>query len=42
VFAFDLLFDGADLRRLPLIERRQKLRKLTPMDPRSATHFSDL
>src|SRR5688500_2168845 len=29
MFAFDLLFiDGADLRRLPLIERRDKLRQL--------------
>jgi bifunctional non-homologous end joining protein LigD len=42
LFAFDLLFlDGADLRRLPLIERREKLRTVIPMGPRSAIQFSD-
>src|SRR5215207_9220437 len=42
MFAFDLLFlDGADLRRQPLIERREKLRTLVPIDPRRAIQFSD-
>jgi bifunctional non-homologous end joining protein LigD len=42
MFGFDLLFlDGADLRRLPLIERREKLRKLIPMDPTRCIQFSD-
>ena len=42
LFAFDLLFlDGQDLRRLPLMERREKLRKLIPGDPASAIQFSD-
>jgi bifunctional non-homologous end joining protein LigD len=42
MFAFDLLFvDGDDVRRLPLFERREKLRKLIPTDPRGAIHFSD-
>jgi ATP-dependent DNA ligase len=42
MFAFDLLFvDGTDVRRLPLVERREKLRKLIPMDPHGAIHFSD-
>src|SRR5215207_10812337 len=35
MFAFDLLFvDGTDVRRLPLVERREELRKLIPMNPR--------
>jgi bifunctional non-homologous end joining protein LigD len=35
MFAFDLLFlDGEDLRRLPLIGRREKLRGLLPKDQR--------
>ena len=42
MFAFDLLFlDGEDLRRLPLIERRGKLRDLLPRDQRWAIQFSD-
>jgi bifunctional non-homologous end joining protein LigD len=42
MFAFDLLYiDSQDLRRLPLVERREKLRQLIPMDPRSPIHFSD-
>ena len=42
MFAFDLLFlDGADIRNLPLIERREKLRQLLPIDPRGVIHFSD-
>src|SRR5215207_9503971 len=37
MFAFDLLFvDGTDVRRLPLVERREELRKLIPMNPRGA------
>ena len=37
MFAFDLLFiDGTDVRRLPLLEPREKLRKLVPVAPRSA------
>jgi ATP-dependent DNA ligase len=32
-FAFDLLFlNGRDLRRLPLLERKRRLRKLIPVD----------
>jgi bifunctional non-homologous end joining protein LigD len=42
LFAFDLLFcDGDDLRRLPLVERRAKLRKVIPMDPRGRVQFND-
>jgi bifunctional non-homologous end joining protein LigD len=42
LFAFDLLFrDGDDLRRLPLVERRAKLRKVIPMDARGRVQFSD-
>jgi bifunctional non-homologous end joining protein LigD len=42
MFAFDLLFmEGADVRRLPLMERREKLRWLLPTDPSGALHFSD-
>jgi ATP-dependent DNA ligase len=42
LFAFDLLFlNGADLRRLPLVERREKLRQLIPIDARSAIQFND-
>src|SRR5207245_1662017 len=33
-YAFELLFvDGKDLRKLPLIERKQRLRKLIPSEP---------
>src|SRR5215208_5279679 len=36
MFAFDLMFvEGTDVRRMPLLERREKLRKLLPMDPRA-------
>jgi ATP-dependent DNA ligase len=43
MFAFDLLFiDGADVRRLPLVERRERLRKLIPADPRSSIQFNDI
>jgi len=42
MFAFDLLFvDKQDLRRQPLIERRDKIRRLIPVDTRSAIQFSD-
>ena len=42
MFAFDLLwFDGNDLRRLPLIERREKLRDLLPNDQRCAIQYSE-
>jgi bifunctional non-homologous end joining protein LigD len=42
MFAFDVLFlDGEDLRRLPLIERREKLRRLLPQDSRCAIQFSE-
>jgi bifunctional non-homologous end joining protein LigD len=42
MFAFDLLFrDGEDLRRLPLIERREKLRSLLPNDQRCPLQFSE-
>ena len=42
MFAFDLLFlDGEDLRRLPLIERREKLRRLLPKDQRCPLQFSE-
>jgi bifunctional non-homologous end joining protein LigD len=42
MFAFDLLFlNGTDLRRLPLIERRDKLREVVPPDVRSPIQFSD-
>jgi hypothetical protein len=41
-FAFDLLhLDGQDLRRRPLMERRELLRKLLRPDKRSAIQFSD-
>ena len=42
LFAFDLLLlDGQDLRRLPLIERREKLRQVVPVDACLAIQFSD-
>jgi bifunctional non-homologous end joining protein LigD len=42
MFAFDLLFlDGEDLRRLPLIERREKLHSLLPKDQRCPVQFSE-
>jgi bifunctional non-homologous end joining protein LigD len=42
MFGFDLLFiDGQDLRRRPLMERREKLQQLIPVDARSAIQFSD-
>jgi bifunctional non-homologous end joining protein LigD len=42
MFAFDLLWlDGEDLRRLPLIERREKLHRLLPKDSRCAIQFSE-
>jgi bifunctional non-homologous end joining protein LigD len=42
MFAFDLLFvDGSDVRRLPLVERREKLRGLIFPDVRSSIQFSD-
>jgi bifunctional non-homologous end joining protein LigD len=42
MFAFDLLFlNGADLRRLPLIEKREKLRKMVLVDARSSIQFND-
>lgn len=42
MFAFDLLFlDGDDLRRLPLVERREQLGRLLPKDTRRAIQFSD-
>src|SRR5688572_1781830 len=42
MFAFDLLFlNGEDLRRQPLIERRQLLRDLLPKDQRCPIQFSD-
>ena len=42
MFGFDLLFlDRVDLRRLPLTERREKLRQTVPVDARSAIQFSD-
>jgi bifunctional non-homologous end joining protein LigD len=42
LFAFDLLLlDRQDLRRVPPIERREKLRRLIPVDTRSAIQFSD-
>jgi ATP-dependent DNA ligase len=40
-FAFDLLFlNGRDLRRMPLLERKRRLRKLIP-DDRSRLRFVD-
>jgi hypothetical protein len=36
-----LFIDGTDVRRLPLIERREKLRQLVPVDARSPIQFSD-
>jgi bifunctional non-homologous end joining protein LigD len=42
MFAFDLLFlDGEDLRRLPLIERRESLRVLLPKDRRHPIQCND-
>jgi DNA ligase D-like protein (predicted ligase) len=42
MFAFDLLFlDGEDLRRLPLIERRERLQSLLPRDHRFPIQFSE-
>jgi bifunctional non-homologous end joining protein LigD len=42
MFAFDVLFfDGTDFRRLPLVERREKLRQIIPVDARSPIQFSD-
>jgi ATP-dependent DNA ligase len=42
MFAFDLLFlEGEDVRRLPLIERREKLRSLLPEDQRFPIQFSE-
>jgi bifunctional non-homologous end joining protein LigD len=42
MFAFDLLFvDGADVSRLPVVERREKLRQIIPADQRSPLQFSD-
>jgi bifunctional non-homologous end joining protein LigD len=42
MFAFDLLFvDGTDVRRLPLIERREKLRKLIFPDVHSPLQSND-
>src|SRR5215211_3981097 len=42
MFAFDLLYvEGADVRRLPLVERRQKLRHLIPEDARFPIQFND-
>jgi bifunctional non-homologous end joining protein LigD len=41
MFAFDLLWLGNDLRRLPLIERREKLRSLLPKDQRCPLQFSE-
>jgi bifunctional non-homologous end joining protein LigD len=41
-FADDLLhLDGLDLRRTPLMERREVLRKPIKSDPRSPIQFSD-
>jgi ATP-dependent DNA ligase len=42
MFAFDLLWlEGVDLRRLPLIERREKLRELLPQDQRFPMERAD-
>jgi bifunctional non-homologous end joining protein LigD len=42
LFGFDLPFgDGRDLRRLPLIERRGKLRQVIPIDSTARVQFSD-
>lgn len=42
LFALDLLFiNGQGLRRLPLIERRDKLRQIIPVHAQSANQFSD-
>jgi ATP-dependent DNA ligase len=42
MFAFDLLFlDGRDLRRLPVIERRERLQSLLPEDQRFPIQFSE-
>jgi bifunctional non-homologous end joining protein LigD len=41
-YAFDLLqLDGADLRRLPLIERKEQLRRLLGKDQSGRVRFSD-
>jgi bifunctional non-homologous end joining protein LigD len=42
MFGFDLLYiDNQDLRRSPLMERRDRLRQMIPVDARSAIQFSD-
>jgi ATP-dependent DNA ligase len=42
MFAFDLLWlEGEDLRRLPLVERREMLWDLLPKDQRCPIQFSD-
>jgi bifunctional non-homologous end joining protein LigD len=42
MFAFDLLWlDGEDLRRAPLVERREKLRSLLLKDQRFPIQFSE-
>lgn len=42
MFAFDLLWlEGQDLRRMPLFERREKLRRLLPKDRRCPIQFSE-
>jgi bifunctional non-homologous end joining protein LigD len=41
-YAFDLLeLDGADLRHLPLVERKRRLRKLIKRDRRSRLRYLD-
>ena len=42
LYAFDLLeHDGADLRDLPLLERKQRLARLLGRAKRQAIHFSE-
>lgn len=42
MFAFDLLWlDGEDLRRLPLVKRRERLQSLLPKDQRFPIQFSE-
>src|SRR5687767_7303648 len=42
LFAFDLLWlEGEDLRRMPLVERREKLSVLLPKDQRCPIQFSE-
>ncbi len=42
-YAFDLLWmDGADLRDLPLVERKRKLRKLIPRTPSSVLYLDHI